>query len=105
MRGWFVAQMALFFAGAIEVDAFEWTLIKESGRDYIPFTDVARFYNFTRADFSNQRVSLSGTTLRIQCGSKSRELYMNGLKVILHVLVIQQGSMLYISRMDLAKLV
>jgi N-acetylmuramoyl-L-alanine amidase len=105
MRGWVVAQMAFVFAGAIEVEAFEWTLIKEGGRDYIPFTDVARFYNFTRTDFSNERVSLSGATLRIQGGINSRELYMNGLKFILNFPVIQQGSMLYISRMDLAKLV
>jgi N-acetylmuramoyl-L-alanine amidase len=105
MRGWFVAQAVLFFAGAIQVNAFEWTLIKQGGRDYIPFTDVARFYNFTQANFSNERVSLSGATLRIQGGSNSRELYMNGLKFILNFPVIQEGSMLYISRMDLAKLV
>jgi N-acetylmuramoyl-L-alanine amidase len=105
MRGWFVVPAAFLFAGAIEVNAFEWTLIKEAGRDYIPFADVARFYNFTQADFSNERVSLSGTALRIQGASNSRELYMNGLKFILNFPVIQQGSMLYISRMDLAKLV
>jgi N-acetylmuramoyl-L-alanine amidase len=105
MRGWFVVQAALLLAGAIQVKAFEWTLIREAGRDYIPFTDVARFYNFTQADFSNERVSLSGTALRIQGASNSRELYMNGLKFILNFPVIQQGSMLYISRMDLAKLV
>jgi N-acetylmuramoyl-L-alanine amidase len=105
MRGWFVVQAALFFAGAVQMDAFEWTLIKEGGRDYIPFTDVARFYNFTQSDFSNERVSLSGATLRIQGGTNSRELYMNGLKFILNFPVIQQGTMLYISRMDLAKLV
>jgi N-acetylmuramoyl-L-alanine amidase len=105
MRGWFVAQAVLFFAGAIQVNAFEWTLIKQGGRDYIPFTDVARFYNFTQANFSNERVSLSGATLRIQGGSNSHELYMNGLKFILNFPVIQEGSMLYISRMDLAKLV
>jgi N-acetylmuramoyl-L-alanine amidase len=105
MRGWFVAQAALFFAGAIQANAFEWTIVKEGGRDYIPFTNVARFYNFTQADFSNERVLLSGATLRIQGASNSRELYMNGLKFILNFPVIQEGSMLYISRMDLAKLV
>jgi N-acetylmuramoyl-L-alanine amidase len=105
MRGWFAVQAALFFAGAIQVDAFEWTLIKAGGRDYIPFSDVARFYNFTQTDFSNERVSLSGTTLRIQGGTNSRELYMNGLKFILNFPVIQEGTMFYISRMDLAKLV
>jgi N-acetylmuramoyl-L-alanine amidase len=105
MRWWLVVQVALFWASAIRVEGFEWTLIKEAGRDYIPFTDVARFYNFTNADFSNERVALSGATLRIQGGANSRELYMNGLKFILNFPVIQEGSMLYISRMDLAKLV
>src|ERR1700737_5028513 len=105
MRGWFVVQAALLLAGAIQVKAFEWALIREGGGDYLPFTSSHRFYNFTQADFSNERVSLYGTALRIQGASNSRELYMNGLKFILNFPVIQQGSMLYISRMDLAKLV
>jgi hypothetical protein len=91
MRGWFVAQAALFFAGAIQGNAFEWTLVKEGGRDYIPFTDVAHFYNFTQVDFSSERVLLSGATLRIQGASNSRELYMNWLKFILNFHVIQVG--------------
>jgi N-acetylmuramoyl-L-alanine amidase len=105
MRCWLVVQVVLFLASAARLEAFEWTLIKEAGRDYIPFTDVARFYNFTKADFSNERVSLFGATLRIQGGANSRELYMNGLKFILNFPVLQEGTMLYISRMDLAKLV
>jgi len=85
--------------------AFDWTLIKEEGRDYVPITDLARFYNFTQADYSADRVSLSGPTLRLQGSASSKELYLNGLKFILNFPMTREGDKVLISRMDLSKLV
>lgn len=94
----------LLLAGG-RVFAFDWTLIKQDGRDYIPVTDVARFYSFTQVDYSNDKVSLSGSTLRMQGSVGSRELYLNGLKFILNFPMTRVEDKILISRMDLSKLV
>ncbi|MGA8659850.1 MAG: N-acetylmuramoyl-L-alanine amidase [Chthoniobacterales bacterium] len=85
--------------------AFDWTLIKQDGRDYVPVTDIARFYSFTQADYSGDSVSLSGSTLRMQGSVGSRDLYLNGLKFILNFPMTRVEDKILISRMDLSKLV
>jgi N-acetylmuramoyl-L-alanine amidase len=95
----------LLFSFVIRVVAFDWTLIKRDGRDYIPISDVASFYRFTQADYSDDRLNLAGSTIRMQGGLNSRELYLNGLKFILSYPVIKVDDKLAISRMDLSKLV
>jgi N-acetylmuramoyl-L-alanine amidase len=84
---------------------FDWTLIKEEGRDYIPFADVARFYGFTKSDYSNDLIMLSGTNLRLQTSEGSRNLYLNGLKFVLNFPILRAESQVLISRMDLSKIV
>jgi N-acetylmuramoyl-L-alanine amidase len=102
-RGW--VCVALVLALVCRAIAFDWTLIKHDGRDYIPIEDVAKFYSFTRIDFSNDAVNLAGTTLRLQGEANSRELYLNGLKFILSFPMIKVDGRILISRMDLSKLV
>jgi N-acetylmuramoyl-L-alanine amidase len=85
--------------------AFDWTLIKHDGRDYVPVEDVAKFYSFTKVDFSNDGVNLAGATLRVQGGANLRELYLNGLKFILSFPIIKVDDRLLLSRMDLSKLI
>src|SRR6516162_1471725 len=85
--------------------AFDWTLIKHEGRDYVPVEDVAKFYSFTKVDFSNDRVNLAGATLRMQGEANGRELYLNGLKFILSFPIIKVDDRILLSRMDLSKLV
>jgi len=85
--------------------AFDWTLIKYDGHDYVPVEDVAKFYSFTRADYSNDTVNLTGATLRMQGEVNSRDLYLNGLKFILSFPIIKVDDRILLSRMDLSKLV
>jgi N-acetylmuramoyl-L-alanine amidase len=85
--------------------SFDWQLIKEEGRDYIPLTDVARFYGFTKADYFNNALILSNPNLRLQTADGSRELYLNGLKFILFFPILRAENQLLISRMDLSKIV
>lgn len=85
--------------------AFDWTLIKQDGRDYIPVTDIARFYSFTQVNYSDDNVSLSGSTLRMQGSVGSRDLYLNGLKFILNFPMTRVEDKILVSRMDLSKLV
>jgi N-acetylmuramoyl-L-alanine amidase len=104
MRRLMLCVGLLLVAGG-RLSAFDWTLIKQDGRDYVPITDVARFYSFNQVDYSVDRVSLSGSTLRLQGSVGSRDLYLNGLKFILNFPMIRVEDKILISRMDLSKLV
>jgi N-acetylmuramoyl-L-alanine amidase len=100
--GW--VCVAVLLSLAYSAVAFDWTLIKHDGRDYVPVEDVAKFYSFTKVDFSNDTVNLTGATLRIQGEANARELYLNGLKFILSFPIIKVDDRLLLSRMDLSKL-
>ncbi len=84
---------------------FNWTLTKQDGRDYIPFSDVARFYGFSKSDYSNDAVLLSGPNLQLQTADGSRYLYLNGLKFVLNFPILRADNQVLISRMDLSKIV
>jgi N-acetylmuramoyl-L-alanine amidase len=101
--GWVCVAVLLSFA--CRAIAFDWTLIKHDGRDYVPVEDVAKFYSFTKADYSNDTVNLTGATLRMQGEVNSRELYLNGLKFILSFPIVKVDDRILMSRMDLSKLV
>lgn len=85
--------------------AFDWTILKQNGRDYIPLTDLARFYAFKTVEFSSGVATLNCPAVHLQCASGSRDLYLNGLKFILNLPILDIQDRLCISRLDLAKLV
>jgi N-acetylmuramoyl-L-alanine amidase len=97
--------VAVLFLLACQALAFEWTLVKHDGRDYVPIEDVAKFYSFTQASYSGDNINLEGATLRMVGGVNSRELYLNGLKFILSFPIIKVDDRILMSRMDLSKLV
>ncbi|HSZ27384.1 MAG TPA: N-acetylmuramoyl-L-alanine amidase, partial [Chthoniobacterales bacterium] len=95
----------MLYLFACQALAFEWTLVKQDGRDYVPIEDVAKFYSFTQANYSDDSIKLEGATLRMVGGVNSRELYLNGLKFILSFPIIKVDNQILMSRMDLSKLV
>ena len=97
--------VAVLFLFACQALAFEWTLVRHDGRDYVPIEEVAKFYSFTQASYSNDTINLEGATLRMSGGVNSRELYLNGLKFILSFPIIKVDDRILMSRMDLSKLV
>jgi len=100
---WVIA-FAFGFA-ANRVIGFDWTIVKENGRDYIPLTDVARFYDFNTIEFSKGVATLNCPAVHFQGASGSRDLYLNGLKFVLNLPILDIQDRLCISRLDLAKLV
>jgi N-acetylmuramoyl-L-alanine amidase len=97
--------LAVLFLFACQTFAFEWTLVRQDGRDYVPIEEVAKFYSFTQASYVDDTVNLEGSTLRMLGGVNSRELYLNGLKFILSFPIIKVDDRILMSRMDLSKLV
>lgn len=104
MQGW-SATLAATFLYATQAAAFDWALVKSDGRDYVPLQDVARFYNFSQADYSDNHLQLGNAGLRMQGSVNSRELYLNGLKFILSFPLVSLEGRPMISRIDLSKLV
>ena len=99
------AALAAIFGLASQAAAFDWTVVPFEGRDYVPLQDVARFYNLTQADYTENRLALRNQVLRMQGSVNSRELYLNGLKFILSFPIISVENRPLISRVDLSKLV
>ena len=100
-----LATFLIFTFVASTSSAFDWTIVKQNGRDYIPLTDLARFYDFNTIEFSNGVATLNCPAVHFQCASGSRDLYLNGLKFILNLPILDIQDRLCISRLDLAKLV
>src|SRR5258707_1826556 len=97
IRGYFLA-LALFCSLVVSrASAFDWTIFKQNGRDYIPLTDLARFYDFNTAEFSNGVGTLNCAAVHLQCASGSRDLYLNGLKFILNLPILDIQDRLYFS--------
>jgi N-acetylmuramoyl-L-alanine amidase len=105
IRGLFLVVGLLFSFSVNRASAYDWTIIKENGRDYIPLTDLSRFYDFNTTEFSNGVATLNCTAVHLQCASGSRDLYLNGLKFILSLPILDIQDRFCISRLDLAKLV
>jgi N-acetylmuramoyl-L-alanine amidase len=109
IHGWFFSSLlvlALVLGFAVSrASAFNWTILKENGRDYIPLTDLAQFYDFNTIEVSKGVCILNCTAVHLQCASASRDLYLNGLKFILSLPILDIQGTLCISRLDLAKLV
>jgi N-acetylmuramoyl-L-alanine amidase len=101
----FLVAIILYCFPARRASAFDWTIVKQNGRDYIPLTDVARFYDFNTAEFSKGVATLNCAAVHFQCASGSRDLYLNGLRFILNLPILDIQDNLCISRLDLAKLV
>lgn len=97
---------ALFLSLQVIFAAGDWTLMKHSGRDYVTFDNVAKFYGLGGV----QRVSSNGFTMKL--GSRSLrgqagsvEFFINNLKFNLSYPVAEINGKLCVSRMDLVKVI
>jgi N-acetylmuramoyl-L-alanine amidase len=92
------------FMGAAAPE-FRWKLIQHEGRDYVSASDVQRFYEFPRLDREGRNLWFRAQRLAMRWTSGSDVIYMNNVKFCLCFNVIEQDGKLYISRMDLSKLI
>lgn len=82
----------------------EWTLVKIDGRDYVPGSDLRKFYAFKSYTVNGKSVvlSLDGFVLRGAIGSK--EISIRGIKFVMSFPLEQRGNEAMFSRTDLVKL-
>ena len=102
--------LAAFFAPISAVSAqadknADWDLIKIGGYDYVSLEGIKRFYSFTKLTRSGNSVILDKSKVQMKLKVGSSECLMNNVKFIFSHTVTTSGNSVYVSRIDLAKLI
>lgn len=82
-----------------------WTIIKHEGKDYLSIKDVQRFYNFSRLTRDGKSVKLENSKVEMKLTVGGNECLMNNVKFVFSDPVVASGDSVYVSRVDLAKLI
>lgn len=82
-----------------------WTIIKHEGKDYLSVKDIQRFYNFSRLTRTGNTVKLENSKVEMKLTVGGNECLMNNVKFVFSDPVIASGNGVYVSRIDLAKLI
>lgn len=93
----------VFLLAAFNCPAARWEIRNLGGRDYIPLTQVAAFYQMRVVPRGDSKVSLAAEMRRMDFVRGSREARIDGVKHWLSFPVIFFGGRFYVSRMDLSK--
>ena len=83
--------------------AAKWEIRTLGGRDYIPVSQIASFYQMRVLPRDDKGVSLLSGTRRMDFNRGSREARIDGVKHWLSYPILSFGGRLYVSRMDLSK--
>ncbi len=102
MRRAFAIGFALFLCGIVPSFA-SWTLMKISGRDHVPLEDVAEFYGLGALRRVGNDAMMEMGPRSLKGTAKSVEFYINRLKFNLSYPIAEHDGRLWISRMDLTK--
>ena len=98
----FLAPVSLCLA---ETSNNGWKMIKVGGRDYVSIQSVKSFYNFTKLTRTGNSVVLENKKVEMKLKVGGNECLMNNVKFVFSNSVVASGNGIYISRMDLAKLI
>jgi N-acetylmuramoyl-L-alanine amidase len=93
----------LLLLGAADGWAASWQVKRLAGRDYLPVSQLASFYQMRLIVRGDRGVVLSSGKRRIEFGKNSREARIDGVKHWLSFPVLYFGGQYHVSRMDLAK--
>src|SRR6188768_4268097 len=85
--------------------AFDWKLVQHEGRDYISASDIQKFYEFPRLERVGRHVEFRSAKLVMRWTTGTDDIYINNVKFCLSFPILERDGKLYISRMDLAKLI
>jgi N-acetylmuramoyl-L-alanine amidase len=85
--------------------AFTWKLVQHEGRDYIPATDIQKFYEFPRLAREGRHLWFRSRLLVMRWTTGTDDILINNVKFCLSFPVLERDGRLFVSRMDLAKLI
>ncbi|MEP6602689.1 MAG: N-acetylmuramoyl-L-alanine amidase [Spartobacteria bacterium] len=103
MRTWF--YLALAFSVPVTFVGEDWAVTKQQGRDYVTFTNLARFYSFPEYIRVSRTVSLRSERRGIRAQAGTSQLYINGVKFLTDFPILTNGSDELVSAMDVSKLI
>jgi N-acetylmuramoyl-L-alanine amidase len=82
-----------------------WDLIKIGGRDYVSVEGIKKFYSFTKLNRVGSSVVLQKVKVVMKLKVGGNECLMNNVKFVFSHSVEASGNGIYVSRIDLAKLI
>lgn len=85
--------------------SFEWKLLQYEERDYIPATDIQKFYEFPRLERAGTHLEFRSAKLVMRWTAGTDDIFINGVKFCLSFPILERDGKLYVSRMDLSKLI
>ena len=91
--------------GTLHAEAKGWDMVKIGGRDYVSVESVKRFYNFQKMTRAGGTVTLENAKVQMKLTVGGNECLMNDVKFIFSSAVNEFGNKVYVSRLDLAKLI
>ncbi len=105
IRARHLAGMALVLSLAAALAGDDWNVIHQQGRDYVTFTNVARFYQFPEYTRVSRTVSLRSERRGIRAQAGTSELYINGVRFLTDFPILSSNNDEMISSMDVSKLI
>lgn len=100
-----LAAHALILPATAETTTKGWDIIEVGGRDYVSVKSMKGFYGFTKLTHTGKNVILENDKVEVKLTVGGNECLMNNVKFVFSNSVITSGNGVYVSRMDLAKLI
>lgn len=107
-RAWFVALFCLMLLPSpvlASAAGLGWETTKIDGREYVSSDSIMRFYNFSNMSRSGRTLVLENTRVKIQLETGGHTCLMNNLKFILSHPIVERNGKVWVSRVDLSKLI
>lgn len=99
---WGIVTSVVIIQGAA---AGEWTVLKQQGRDYVTFSNVAQFYQFPEYTRVSRVVALGSPRRRIRAEAGTSDLYINGVRFLTDFPILSNETDQLISAMDVSKII
>jgi N-acetylmuramoyl-L-alanine amidase len=82
-----------------------WDITKIEGHEYVSAENIKRFYNFTKMTRTGGALVLENAKVEMSLKVGGNECLMNNVKFVLSEPIATVGEKVYVSRIDLAKLI
>lgn len=100
---WFFVPISQGFSAETKNNG--WNVIKIDNKDYLSVQDIKRFYSFTSLTRTGNKVALESEKVKMNLTVGGNECLMNNVKFVFSDPVVASGNGVYVSRIDLAKLI
>ncbi len=100
-----ISLVSVVLTVALNASGTTWNVIKQSGRDYVTFGNVADFYHFNGYNHANRTISLQSDRRSVRAQAGTSELFINNVRFFTHFPIISQGDESLISAMDVGKII